>query len=168
MNIMIFKYTNLWYYLTEIGDLTWGSVVTVCFFPFYLPACRVCNLWQSVWSRSCEKCTKCKHRFVFIDLFSLLLFPFFYGLPFKYICRILNLCLNLKKKKSDWEYKTFPKVLKANPFCLLQFNGRAIFGKRPESHSLTVVYFDLDTHPFLVWYSFLYFAYHCFTVILVL
>lgn len=28
----------------KIGDLPWGSVVTVCFFPFYLPACRVCNL----------------------------------------------------------------------------------------------------------------------------
>lgn len=42
-----------------------------------------------------------------------------------------------------------PNCLKANPFCLSQFNGRVIFGKRPESRSLTVVYFDLDTHPFL-------------------
>lgn len=30
-----------------------------------LPACRVCNLWQSVWSWSCKKCTKCKQRLVF-------------------------------------------------------------------------------------------------------
>lgn len=43
-----------------------------------------------------------------------------------------------------FSYKFFQIFTKQ--FCLSQFNGRVIFGKRPESHSLTVVYFDLDTH----------------------
>lgn len=137
---------------TNVGSCL-SAVVTVL--PFIPPACWVCYLWQPFWSWSCQKCTECKdHLLVFWCICCRLNFPFVFWFLFKYV----EIFVFKPQENSDWENKLFslPKFLKANPFCLLQFNGRAIFGKRPESRSLTVVYSDLDTHPFLVWYSSLF------------
>lgn len=71
---------------------------------FYLPACWVCNLWQSVWSWSCKKCTECKHRLVFLHIYTLLQFWIFSFLKFSCVYMLWDL-FNLTRN-SDWENKT--------------------------------------------------------------
>ena len=136
--------------------------VFICFKPsvFCLPACWVCNLWQSVWRWSCKKCIKCKSiKHTGVGRPALLMpFPWLgFCCP---ICYISQKCgLQLMEYEVKVSNILIPYHLwKPTHFVFYNSMAGPFLEKSPESCNLTVVYYVPCTHPpwytsSQVWYS---------------
>ena len=105
-----------------------------CFFS--LPACWICNLWQSFWSWSCKKCIKCKPH-VAVNVHSnhhLLIEVVSFkseanGAGSSSVCHFCSFSYFCNEGWMGDHWPNFSRPVTQNQlFCLSQFKGRAIFG----------------------------------------